>query len=180
MAIAALGDEECLESPWPRPVLRLVGPAEAVAHPAAVADPVPRATQKPLNWVDVEPLGEPASPADPYPAARIAAARRPQRRSQALRRRRAALGVLVVGLLVALAAPVSALGGRPVSTGVPAGAVAPPVRAHATVYVVRPGDSLSSIAARFSPGPSGRSLAGVLATELGTNRVFVGERLVLP
>lgn len=178
MAIAALGDEEFLESPWPRPVLRLVGPAETVAHPPAVADPVPRAAQEPLNWVDVEPQGEPARAADPHPAVRVAVAGRPQRRSHTLRRRRAALGVLVVGLLVALAAPVSALGGRPVSTGAPA--VAPPVRAHATVYVVRPGDSLSSIAARFSPGPSGRSLAGVLAAELGTDRVFAGERLVLP
>jgi hypothetical protein len=102
---------------------------------------------------------------------------RPPAGTLVARRRRTALGVLAVGLLLALAAPVSALAGKPVEAN---RSTAPPSRAQAVVYTVRPGDSLRSIAARLSPGPASRSLAAALPAELGTDQVVPGERLVLP
>jgi|GEM_PF-751605 len=182
MAVADLSDGEMLERPWPRPVLRLVEAAEPAEGPPPAARAVPWAAEEPLDWEDAEPFPEPDWVVEPpMPAARRRSVASGERaRVRAVRRRRAALGVLAVGLLAALAAPVSALGGRTVSTPAAASVPAPPTRSHAVVYVVQPGDSLRSIAARLSPGSASRSLATALAAELGTDHVVPGERLVLP
>lgn len=171
MAIAPLPDDEVLGNPWPRPKLRLVRTVEPTA-PAPGSGGAPSGPGATLGGPG--PTGAPSAPPGPR-----AGAPSPSRR-RAVRRRRAVLGVLAAGLLLALAAPVSALGGRPVpSDGARGGATAARVP-RAVVYVVRPGDTLGSIAARLSPGPGAPTLATALAAELGTDRVFAGERLVLP
>jgi len=179
MAIAVLREEEILERPWPRPQLRLVEPLAPHDDPVApVALPPPEPEDDAWNWDDVGPAPALRRIAEPRPSApglgRPTSAR--HRRALVLRRRRAALGVLAVGLLLTLAAPVSALAGKPV----PAGRAAPAPRVHDVVYTVRPGDSLRSIAARLSPGSHSSTLARALAAELGTEQVVPGERLVLP
>jgi nucleoid-associated protein YgaU len=84
---------------------------------------------------------------------------------------------LVTGLVVGLALPVSALGGRPVGSPSPLRA---PTAGHGFVYTVRPGDTLWSIATRMEPGGDPRRLVAQLADRLGTDTVFAGERLRLP
>jgi hypothetical protein len=91
-----------------------------------------------------------------------------------LRRRLVALCVLLV-MVVGLALPVSALGGKPVS----AGPQSAPLASHA-FYTVRPGDTLWSIATRFDPSGDPRPLVTQLATETGSDTVVVGERIWLP
>jgi len=178
MAIAVLDGEEILESPWPRPRLRLVEPLAPEGDPVALVAPVLEPEEEAWNWDDVGPAPVPRSVAEPPAPAPVLGRPTPagHRRARVLRRRRAALGVVALGLLVALAAPVSALAGKPVA----AGRAAPGARVHAIVYTVRPGDSLRSIAARLSPGPHSASLASALAAQLGTERIVPGERLVLP
>ncbi len=178
MAIAVVSDQEFLDSPWPRPRLRLVEPLAPDEEPLLpVVLPVPEAEEEAWSWDDVGPA--PALRWVPEPSGRAAALRRPtpagSRRAQMVRRR-VVLGLLAVGLLVALAAPVSALAGKPVAPG----RAAPVPRVHDVVYTVRPGDSLRSVAARLSPGPHSASLARALAAQLGTERIVPGERLVLP
>jgi nucleoid-associated protein YgaU len=49
-----------------------------------------------------------------------------------------------------------------------------------TVYVVRPGDTLWSIASRFDHGGDPRPLAEALAQETGSAIVVPGERIAIP
>jgi hypothetical protein len=95
--------------------------------------------------------------------------------SPAVLRRRLAAAALLVAMVVGLALPVSALGGRAVSAG---GASASLV-AH-TYYTARPGDTLWSIATRLDPGGDPRPLVTLLAAETGSDTVLVGERIWLP
>lgn len=181
MAIAPLPDLDLDEVPWPRPQLRLVAPL--VDSPSVEVDPVELGpSDVGRSSVDFvwdagdgtvvegdEALFVPADPDVP--------ARRRFGVSARVRRRRLALGVLVVGLLVALAFPVSALGGRPVPATPTAGAAA----THGgTVYVVQPGDTLWSIASRIDGGGNPRPVAEALAARLGTTTVVPGQRIVLP
>ncbi len=173
MAIAALSNDGPLDLPWPKPVLRLIegglrrSPADTT----------------PVNWGDEEPWAEvlDATEVAGIAGVRVGAGvspRRRRRRRARTRRRRLAVGMLLVGLLVALAAPVSALGGRP-ATGAPV-PVDTGVRARATVYIVRPGDTLASIAAHLNGGPASPALTAALAGELGTSSVSPGERVIVP
>ena len=83
----------------------------------------------------------------------------------------------MVALVTGLAVPWSATGGR---------ALAPPIArsgpsvASATVYVVQPGDTLWSIAAKFDRVGDPRSLARAIARETGSDTVVPGERIALP
>jgi Tfp pilus assembly protein FimV len=77
-----------------------------------------------------------------------------------------------MGLLGALAVPVSALAG---TGGSPASALAP-----GSTYIVRPGDTLRSIAVRLDPSGNPRSIVGQLAAETGSDSVVVGEHIRLP
>lgn len=83
-----------------------------------------------------------------------------------------ALLVVTATLLVALAAPIAALAG---TDGAPAGSLVP-----GTTYVVGPGDTLASIAARLAPGTNPRPLVAKMAAETGSPAVVPGEHLVLP
>lgn len=78
---------------------------------------------------------------------------------------------------MALALPVSSLGGRP-AAGVPASSSV--VGTGSTVYVVQPGDTLWSIAARIDRGGDPRPLAEALAREIGSASVVPGERIRVP
>jgi len=104
------------------------------------------------------------------------------RRVAALRRRRAVmLAGVAAGLVCGLALPFAALGGSPAAPGgslaAPGGSLAAPGE---TIYVVRPGDTLWSIAARFDRGGDPRPLAEELARETGSAMVVSGERIVIP
>ena len=99
------------------------------------------------------------------------------RRTDAQRRRRAvALAVVAAGLVGGLALPLPALGGAPAPRLGSAAAAAP----GETVYVVRPGDTLWSIATRFDHGGDPRPLAEALAEETGSAVVVPGEHIAIP
>lgn len=102
------------------------------------------------------------------------------RREQAAvyRRRRLLAGGL---LLLAIAAVLivvqliqAGIGGGPLTT---TGAAAGPglIPAGATEYVVRPGDTLWSIAASLAPGRDERPVVDQLAHELGSASIYPGE-----
>ena len=102
---------------------------------------------------------------------------RTTRPSVAVRRRRFLLGTVAAGLLVALALPWSGTGG---SLATPGPALAgEKVLSHAA-YVVQPGDTLWSIAARLDPTGDPRSVVAQLETQVGGDNVVPGESLVLP
>ncbi|MGH9007790.1 MAG: hypothetical protein ACRDV6_08785 [Acidimicrobiales bacterium] len=86
--------------------------------------------------------------------------------------RRNAVLVTLAGLLTALALPLSSLGGT-------SGARPDPVVAGST-YVVRPGDTLGSIAERLDPAGNPVALAQRMAAQTGSSTVVVGEHIVLP
>jgi hypothetical protein len=164
VAIAALSEvrpsgEDLTEIPWPRPVLRQVEqPAEVI--PSALP-----------SW-------EQAEEALPVRTGVEVSVRRRARTSRRLHRRRVATALVVLGLLVLLALPVAALGGRPLD-GHPS---APPAgtSGHQVTYVVQPGDTLWSIASRLDPGRDPRPLVRELASRIGSQVVYPGERIVLP
>ena len=87
-----------------------------------------------------------------------------------VRRRRVVLGAVVLGLLVMLALPVRAFGGSTL-------AQAPPTTGQ--VYVVKAGDTLTSIAAHASPSRAG-VLVQQLAREVGSSVVVPGEHVFIP
>ena len=104
--------------------------------------------------------------------------RRALRRSAQVRRRRVALAVLTVGLLTALALPVSVLGGSSPDNA----ATALPTAADGgsgVVYVVQPGDTLASVAARVAPGHAAR-MENLLARETGSRTLVPGQHVLLP
>jgi hypothetical protein len=102
---------------------------------------------------------------------------RTTRPSVAVRRRRVLLGTVATGLLVALALPWGGTGGSLATPGpAPAGET---VAAHQP-YVVQPGDTLWSIAARLDPTGDPRPVVAELETEAGGDNVVPGEQLVLP
>jgi hypothetical protein len=83
--------------------------------------------------------------------------------------RRTALVGLLLGLLGALAVPISGLAGT-----------TPATLTAGTVYTVRPGDTLRSIAARLDPTGNPKMVVGQLASETGSDIVVVGEHIRLP
>jgi len=159
MAIALPLHEEELERPWPRPVLRLVTEREADLPLAVCATTGP--PDDPMVKVGTD-----------------VAARRRARAARRVRRRRLAVSVLVGALLVLLALPVSLLGGRAVTASPPVRPVA--ATGAGVTYVVQPGDTLWSIATGFDRGGDPRALVSALASELGSETVFPGERIRLP
>jgi len=105
---------------------------------------------------------------------------RRQARAQVHRRRRRLAAGLALGVVVVmLALPLKALGtvtvsGQETPGGMPAGLI------DGSVYVVQPGDTLSSIAHRINPGADQGALVAKMAHEVGSNEVVPGEHVVLP
>jgi hypothetical protein len=90
--------------------------------------------------------------------------------SARVQRRRVILGVVVVVLLVLLMLPIRALGGKTVTGSAPTAG---------QQYVVRSGDTLSSIASKVGGG----NVAGMeqrLASEVGSTVLVPGEHLLIP
>lgn len=90
--------------------------------------------------------------------------------SPRVRRRRVVVATFVVGLLVLLALPIRSLGGSTLAQ------VAPE---HGQEYIVKAGDTLTSIADRADPAHAA-SLTGQLVRETGTNLVVPGEHIFIP
>lgn len=107
-----------------------------------------------------------------------APAARPRRRRAcaAVRRRRLLLGV-VASALVLLALPLRATGGLPAASAAPAASLG---RHGPATYVVRPGDTLWSIAERVDPSGDPRPLVARLAAQVGSDTIVPGEQLRLP
>ncbi len=110
-----------------------------------------------------------ADPVVPGPPV-VGPPRRAMSSARRARLRRTALVALLVGLLGALAVPVRELAG---TTG------APPL-VPGDSYVVRAGDTLSSIAGRLGSPAEQASLVRAMAAETGSVNVVPGEHLVLP
>ena len=160
MAIAALPQQEqfeLVEIPWPKPALRLVTESKL---PVAVR---PLAVEA-EDWAEVQ---VPSAPA----------ARRST--STRVRRRRLALGLGVLTALVIVALPVQVFGSRTVTGQLAPGGITTGLP-DGSVYVVQPGDSLTSIAHRINPGGDQAALIRALRTTVGSPVVVPGEHIVLP
>jgi hypothetical protein len=102
-------------------------------------------------------------------------------------RRRAVVAVLVVALVLVMARAGAALGGAtpvtPERHPAPHGAASPVGASHATTShapahtVVRPGDSLWSVAARLAPGDDPRSVVDALAAARHGTVLTPGETI---
>ena len=88
------------------------------------------------------------------------------------------LGTVATGLLVALALPWGGTGGHALATSGPA-LVGEVIAPHAQ-YIVRPGDTLWTIAERLDPSGDPRSVVAQLESQVGGDTVVPGERLTLP
>jgi hypothetical protein len=100
------------------------------------------------------------------------------RRRAVARRQRVLLGTVATGLLVALALPWGGTGGHALATPGPA-LVGEVIRPHAQ-YIVRPGDTLWTIAEHLDPSGDPRSVVARLEAQVGGDTVVPGERLTLP
>ena len=140
--------------------------------------PVPRAIRSSARHLE---LYRPASRCAP---GRTAARMRARRHEAAVYRRRrllaAGLGFLAIAAVLIVAQLIQAgIGGGPLATtGAAAGSGVIP--AGATEYVVRPGDTLWTIAASLAPGRDQRPLVDELAHQLGGASLYPGEQITLP
>ena len=85
-------------------------------------------------------------------------------------RRRVVVGAVLAILLVLLALPIRALGGSTLAQAAPA---------QGQEYIVKAGDTLSSIAVRADPAHA-VSMTGQLVRETGTSLVVPGEHIFIP
>jgi hypothetical protein len=84
---------------------------------------------------------------------------------------------LVVGCWLGLQAALGRIGGGPLATtGAPGG----PGPAAGRVWIVRPGDTLWSIAEAAEPGSDVRPLVDRLAALIGSTELYPGESISLP
>jgi hypothetical protein len=98
------------------------------------------------------------------------------------RRRLLAGGLLllsVAAVLVVAQFIQAGIGGGPLTTTGAAAVAGGLTPARATVYVVRPGDTLWSIAAALEPGRDERPLVDQLAQEAGGASLYPGQTLVM-
>jgi len=96
------------------------------------------------------------------------------------RRRRLAVALLALGVVVVAARAGVALGGSPLAAPERRPASSSPASGAATTVVVRPGDTLWSIATRLAPGDDPRPLVDELVDARGGVALEPGERVVVP
>jgi hypothetical protein len=113
-----------------------------------------------------------------YRVGRTLSQRRAARVRMLQRRRRSAIGLLLVLGLVILAWPGHAFGGT-TNTGLPTDLANSSVLAPGMVYVVQPGDTVSSIAAQVNPVDPALARRA-LVHELGSGYVVAGEHVLIP
>jgi hypothetical protein len=94
------------------------------------------------------------------------------------RRRRLSVGLLALGVVVVAARAGVALGGSPLAA--PERRPASSAPAGSTTVVVRPGDTLWSIASRLAPGDDPRPLVDELVAARGATALQPGEHIRLP
>lgn len=163
--VALLTDIPTYTKPSPAP-LRLVTPRPARLRPAnRPMRPTP--STAPTHAIRrTHPIGT-CRPTRPSP--------------QTFRRRRvAALGLLVLSaclVIIAVQAALGRAGGGPLTTTGVAGGLR---TAAAESWVVRPGDTLWSIASAIAPGRDARPIVDRLAGELGGSSLFPGEVVPIP
>ena len=90
--------------------------------------------------------------------------------SPRVHRRRVVVGAVAVILLVLLALPIRSFGGSTLAQAAPA---------QGQDYIVKVGDTLTSIATRADPAHA-TSLTGQLARETGSSQVVPGEHIFIP
>jgi hypothetical protein len=104
--------------------------------------------------------------------------RRARRAQRATRRRRGVLAAGVLITLVILVWPGHAFGGVTAS-GVPVDQANSSLLAPGTSYVVRSGDTVTSIASMVNPFTPSIARAAII-NELHTSAIVPGERIVIP
>lgn len=95
------------------------------------------------------------------------------------RRRRLVAILGVSAVLVLLALPLQVLGGKTVTGQMAPGGVTTGLP-DGSVYVVRSGDTLTSIAQRINPSGDQAALVRALRMTVGSPVVVPGEHIVLP
>jgi hypothetical protein len=78
-------------------------------------------------------------------------------------------------LLVGLALPLGGIGGRSHASASP-----PAESSHPVEYIVRPGDSLWSIAERTDPSGDPRPMVAEMAAQIGSTSVQPGQHIAVP
>ncbi len=131
------------------------------------------------DWVEVPRLRlvEPSAPR----AVRVGptlGARRRARAQRLQRRRRAVAALALVGALTVLAWPGHALGGV-TGAGLPTDLAGSSTLASGSIYVVQPGDSVTTIARLMNP-LAPRVARAALVRELGSAVVVAGEHVLIP
>jgi Tfp pilus assembly protein FimV len=99
-------------------------------------------------------------------------------RAAAVRRRHVLLGVVAIVLLLALAVPWGTKANSALSHPGPLSPGA--TLAPHSLYIVRPGDTLWSIAERLDPRGDPRPAMAALSAQAGGDTVRPGEHLILP
>jgi LysM domain len=141
-------------------VLELYPPLTSEFVPEEYPSPRLRLIEEMPEWFE-----DPEPQAGPAPRRRV---------SREVRRRRTLL-VLMGLLLGVLALPLGGAGGN---SHAPGSALAG--SGHPAVYVVRPGDTLWTIAQRVDPTGDPRPLVAQMEARLGTDTVVPGEEVRLP
>ena len=135
-------------------------------------------------------FGAPMGPAIPRYAPRGATPRGRRVTPTTYRRRRLAVATLALGLVVVAAQAGAALGGLPLASperrstasngpAQIAPQTGPQTGSAQTSVVVRPGDSLWSLAARLAPGEDLRPIVDELSAARGAAPLVPGEIIVL-
>lgn len=179
MVIAALieseeadGSSDPFGAAWPRPTLQLLPDALDVDEALGATEEPARVEARP-GATSGRALARAVAPSTIRSGVDVT--QRRARRAEVQRRRRGlALVTTAAGLVCGLALPLSALGGSS------AGRHAGETTATGSVYVVRSGDTLWSIATHFDQGGDPRPLAEAIAKETGSAAVVPGERIAIP
>jgi hypothetical protein len=118
------------------------------------------------------------APAPRWRAGTPVAVRRAARARVLQRRRRVVAAVSLAGALTFLAWPGHAFGGVN-GAGLPTDLATSSTLASGEVYVVQPGDTVSSIAALINPLDP-KAARSALVHELGSSSVVAGEHVLIP